>query len=161
MKRIALTMISHDLVRDKETLTGLSAVLRWFPPPQAARIVLEIARSAVLKDRLNLAAVAAARVLASPDSDDRMKLRARLYQGAARTMMDAYDKGVSELSEVDPVELGAADRSLLGAALETARRVHRYSEIRTVDVASVGGSSPTIDAASEALAEARSVEAEN
>jgi chemotaxis protein MotC len=160
MKKLEFWIVAYDLVRDKDSLDRLAPVLRWYPPTEATRIRLSIARAATLNGRLELADVAAERVLASTSATEAMKVRARLYQGAAKTLSDAYGDGTAELANIDPSTLDEADRDLLGAARETALRVHQFADVSSSAIAAETGGSPTIDAANSALSEAQTVLAE-
>jgi chemotaxis protein MotC len=86
-------------------------------------LFLAIARAALVNGKIAMTDVASDAALTLAEADSADEARARLYQGAVRTLTDQYDAGVAQLQAIDAKKLSKEDLALLAAARIVARRI--------------------------------------
>ncbi len=113
---LAVAVAKFDLCDNPADLAKFSALLELVEPEQARAFLLAVARASMLLGRLDVASLAARRVLkiAEPKSAD--AARAQLYDVISRFPAMAAGEADSAFAAIMPAKLSPADRDLFAAA---------------------------------------------
>jgi chemotaxis protein MotC len=126
---------------DPDRLARLESLLGGVEMRDRRQVYLMIAEAALMKGRAEMAAFAAAHAARLTEDDSAERERARLYEGAALIVTEAFERGLEMLGKVERSRLAVPDTAVLDAALAIATQVRRMPD------APVAGSAP--DAADE------------
>jgi chemotaxis protein MotC len=116
-----------------ERLAQLETILGGVGPIDRRDVYLTIAREALVKGRVGLAAFAAASAGRLADTGSVEEARAHVYQGAALVASDELAKGLEMLSGADRGRLAPADAALIDAGLAVADAVQRPAQAPETD----------------------------
>ncbi|QRE72652.1 chemotaxis protein MotC [Methylobacterium aquaticum] len=123
-QRFATALTRLDFDSDRARVDRLERMLDEIEPGERRDLYLLVARAGLDQGRRETATFAAERALSLAATDSEAAARARLYRAAALIVVDGrYEDGLEGLRAVDPAGLDAPDRTLLDAALSTARQI--------------------------------------
>lgn len=117
-----------DIAGNPQQLAQLDDLFTDLSADEQVRYYLLIARSCLIKGKVDLTHFAASRAesLAQPDSAEAS--RAQLYRGAASILTSDYAQGLAQLQSLDSTRLSATDRVLKDAALDLARQIRELPQ---------------------------------
>jgi chemotaxis protein MotC len=124
-QQFAAAIAGNVRASESDRLARLEAMLGGVGPAERRDVYLTIAKEALLKGKVGIAAFAAASAGKLVDAGSVEEARARVYEGAALVVSDRLDKGVEMLGEADRGKLAQADAALVDAGLAVADAVQR------------------------------------
>ena len=127
-QQFAAAIAGNVRASESDRLARLEAMLGGVGPAERRDVYLTIAKEALLKGKVGIAAFAAASAGKLADAGSVEEARARVYEGAALVVSDRLDKGVEMLGEADRGKLAQADAALVDAGLAVADAVQRAPE---------------------------------
>jgi chemotaxis protein MotC len=148
-QQFALAIAGHTDVVEPDRLARLERMLGGVAQSDRRELYLMIAKEAVAKGKMAMAKFAAANAGSLTEAASTDRERARLYEGAALIVTEAFDRGVEILSAVERSKLAETDASLLDAALSIAGQVRRMPATPDAEPLAAG------EVTGQALAQAR------
>jgi chemotaxis protein MotC len=124
-QQFAAAIAGNVRASESDRLARLEAMLGGVGPAERRDVYLTIAKEALLKGKVGIAAFAAASAGKLADAGSVEEARARVYEGAALVVSDRLDKGVEMLGEADRSKLAQTDAALVDAGLAVADAVQR------------------------------------
>lgn len=124
-QRFALSVARFSFVQRPDRFPRLVAVLDHLDRASQRALYLLIARTALVRGKTEMTALAADRVLALSDDDSAERVRARLYRAAARVATSAHSAAIAELEQIDKAKLSERDVELQTAALAIGLNVRK------------------------------------
>jgi chemotaxis protein MotC len=125
----AASLNSLGLTRDVAHVARIEIVTRELPVADQRKLYLMIARSAIIRGKVDVAAYAAQKALGLVTDAGRDEARSKLYLGASMIVTEKYDAGLAILQKVDKPRLSQSDVQLYDAALELAKALRKRAEI--------------------------------
>ena len=117
-----------DIAGNPQQLGQLDDLLSDLSANEQVRFYLLIARSSLIKGKIDLTRFAADRAVHLAKQDSAEGCRAKLYEGAASILTSDYDLGVAELQGVDSARLSVDENLLREAALDLARQIRELPQ---------------------------------
>jgi chemotaxis protein MotC len=149
-QQFAVAIAVHTDASEPDRLARLETMLGGVLRDDRREVYLTIAKEAVAKGKIEMAKFAAVNATRLTEDASAERERARLYEGAALIVTEAFERGVEILDALDRDKLAEADISLLDAALSIADQVRRMPNAPDAEPPAAAG-----EAASRALAQAR------
>jgi chemotaxis protein MotC len=153
-QRFAVALATNAMAAHPDRLARLVSMLSGTRAAERRDIYLTIAREALLRGRVELAAVAARNAVQLAEESGEDLERARLYEGATLIVSDAYDRGVEILGALERGRLSEQEGALLDVALSVAGQIRRMPaepEADAIPGESETGGSPGLERARKAL----------
>lgn len=127
-QQFAAAIAGNARASEPDRLARLEVILGGIGLAERRDVYLTIAKEALLKGKVGIAAFAAASAGKLADAGSAEEARARVYEGAALVVSDGLDKGVEMLGGADRSKLAQADVALVDAGLAVADAVQRPAE---------------------------------
>lgn len=124
-QRFALSVARFSFVQKTDRFPRLVAVLDHLDDASQRGLYLLIARTALLRGKVDVTNLAAERVTALSDERSSDHMRARLYRAAAGLVTDAHERSLVDLQQIDDGRLSEQDAELLAAARTLGRNVRK------------------------------------
>lgn len=158
-QRFALSVARFSFAQQADQFPRLVAVLDHLDRGSQRSLYLLIARTALLRGKIEMTDLAAERIAALTEDGSTDRARARLYRAAARVVTDGHEQALLDLQQLDVSRLPETDAELLAAALLLGRSVRKpMPEASTQREASAEGQTavrPRIDFSASAGAVSR------
>ena len=149
-QQFAVAIAVHTDAAEPDRLARLETMLGGVPRDDRRDVYLTIAKEAVAKGKIEMAKFAAVNATRLTEVASAERERARLYEGAALIVTEAFERGVEILDALDRDKLAETDTALLDAALSIADQVRRMPNAPDAEPPAAAG-----EVASRALAQAR------
>jgi chemotaxis protein MotC len=124
-QQFAVAIAGHTNAGEPGRLARLESILGGVEQTDRREVYLAIAGEAIAKGKVEMAKFAAAHARRLTEESSAERERARLYEGAALIVTEAFDRGVEMLGAVERSKLAETDTALLDAALAIAGQVRR------------------------------------
>jgi len=124
-QRFALSVARFSFAQQAERFWRLAAVLDHLDRASQRALYVLITRTALLRGKTEMAALAADRLIRLTDEGSPERARADFYRAAARLVTDGYDQALGDLQNARKDGLPNTDSELLGAALELGRNLRK------------------------------------
>ena len=124
-QRFALALTRFNLGLNESRFPRISAMIGELDHAGQLKLYLLISRTALVRGRLAMARLSAAKglVLSAEGSSERE--RAHFLHASARVLTDNYDEGLAELKALDKSKLPERDTPLFNAALDLALNMRK------------------------------------
>jgi chemotaxis protein MotC len=116
-QRFAMSVARFSFAQQTDRFPRLVAILDHLDRISQRDLYLLIARTALVRGKPEMAALAAKHVALLSDEGSPERLRAHLYHAAARVVTAEHSKAIAELEKIDRAKLSERDVELLTAAL--------------------------------------------
>jgi chemotaxis protein MotC len=124
-QRFALAVARFSFVQQPDRFPRLVAVIDNLDRASQRGLYLLIARTALLRGKVEMTDLAARRIVALTDEGSVDRTRAELYRAAGRVVTNANAEAIRELQQIDETQLSERDADLLTAALAMGRNVRK------------------------------------
>jgi chemotaxis protein MotC len=124
-QRFSLAIARFSFAQQTDRFPRLVAVLGQLDRASQRSLYLLIARTALLRGKLEMTDLAADRVMALTEEGSPERERARLYRATARLLTDTHEEALLDLRQIKTARLPERDAELLTAALTLGRNVRR------------------------------------
>jgi chemotaxis protein MotC len=124
-QRFAISVARFSFAQRPDRFPRLVAVLDHLDRISQRGLYLLIARTALVRGKTEMAALAAERVDALSDDGSPERLRARLYRAAARVVTSGHNQAITELEKIDRSKLSDRDAEIQAAALAIGLNVRK------------------------------------
>ena len=124
-QRFALSVARFSFVQQADRFPRLVAVLDHLDRASQRALYLLIARTALVRGKVDMTDLAAERIVAMTEVGSPERTRARLYRAAARVVTDGHEQALLDLQQIDASRLAEPDAELLAAALLLGRSVRK------------------------------------
>ncbi|MBO4223984.1 chemotaxis protein [Bradyrhizobium neotropicale] len=124
-QRLAVAVARFSFVQQSDRFPRLVALLDQLDDAGQRALYLLIARTALVRGKVEMADLAAERVLGLTDEGSSERERARFYRAAARVVTNAHDQALLDLQKIEVGRLPERDAELLKAALAVGRNVKK------------------------------------
>jgi chemotaxis protein MotC len=124
-QRFALAVARFSFAQQTDRFPRLVAVLDHLDRASQRTLYLLIARTALVRGKVEMTDVAAERVLALTEEGSSERERARLYRAAGRVVTEAHEEALLDLQKIEVGRLPERDAELLTAALTIGRNVRK------------------------------------
>jgi chemotaxis protein MotC len=161
-QRFALALTRFDLGMNERRFARISTMTGQLDEADQLKLYLLISRTALVRGRMAMAGLSAARALGLSADGSPERERAHFLHASARVLTDNYDEGLAELKAVDKSKLSERDVPLFNAALELALNVRKPRTPLKLEQAEPGAGDPPptparidLGSSTAALAQAR------
>lgn len=124
-QRFALSVARFSFAQRPDRFPRLVAVLDHLDRSSQRGLYLLIARTALVRGKTSMAALAAERAFFLSDESSPERLRAQLYHAAARVVTQGHSQAIAELEKIDKSKLSERDAELQAAALSIGLNVRK------------------------------------
>ena len=124
-QRFALAVARFSFAQQADRFPRLVAVLDYLDGSSQRTLYLLIARTALVRGKVEMTDVAAERLLALTEEGSSERERARLYRAAGRVVTAAHNEALLDLQKIEVARLPERDVELLTAALMLGRSVRK------------------------------------
>ena len=124
-QRFALSVARFSFAQQADRFPRLVAVLDHLDRASQRALYLLIARTALVRGKIDMTDLAADRVVALTEEGSPDQTRARLYRAAARVVTGSHEQALLDLQQIDGSRLPEQDAELLAAALVLGRNVRK------------------------------------
>jgi chemotaxis protein MotC len=124
-QRLALAVARFSLVQQPDRFPRLVALLDQLDGTGQRTLYLLIARTALVRGKVEMADLAAERLLGLTEEGSPERERARFYRAAARVVTDVHEEAFLDLQKIEVARLPERDAELLRAALAVGRNVRK------------------------------------
>ena len=124
-QRFALSVARFSFVQQADRFPRLVAVLEHLDRGSQRALYLLIARTALVRGKVEMTDLAAERIAALTEDGSADRTRARLYRSAARVVTAGHEQALADLKQIDASRLSEQDTELLNAALLLGRNVRK------------------------------------
>jgi chemotaxis protein MotC len=124
-QRFAPAVARFSFAQQTDRFPRLVAVLEHLDRVSQRTLYLLIARTALVRGKIEMADLAAERVLTLTEEGSPERARARFYRAAARLVTDAHEEALLDLQNIEVDRLPERDAELLTAALTIGRNVRK------------------------------------
>jgi chemotaxis protein MotC len=124
-QRFALAVARFSFAQQTDRFPRLAAVLGQLDRASQRALYLLIARTALIRGKMEMTDLAAERVVELTEEGSSERSRGRLYRATARLVTDAHEEALSELQKIEGSRLPKRDAELLAAALMLGRNVRK------------------------------------
>jgi chemotaxis protein MotC len=124
-QRLALAVARFSLVQQPDRFPRLVALLDQLDGTGQRTLYLLIARTALVRGKVEMADLAAERLLGLTEEGSPERERAWFYRAAARVVTDVHEEAFLDLQKIEVARLPERDAELLRAALAVGRNVRK------------------------------------
>jgi chemotaxis protein MotC len=124
-QRLAVAVARFSFAQQSDRFPRLVALLDQLDDAGQRALYLLIARTALVRGKVEMADLAAERVLGLTEEGSSERERARFYRAAARVVTNAHEEAFLDLQKIEVGRLPERDAELLRAALTVGRNVKR------------------------------------
>jgi chemotaxis protein MotC len=124
-QRFALSVARFSFAQQTDRFPRLVAVLGHLDRASQRALYLLIARTALVRGKLDMTDLAAERVLELTDEASPDRTRAHLYRATARLVTNGHAQALADLQQLDGSRLAEQDAEILAAALQLGRTVRK------------------------------------
>lgn len=125
IRSLAIAVSTNRYSTDPELMARLAALIDDLKPETRRQVYTAITEEGVIRGKVQLTALATAKVLelVPPTSQD--ALRMQLYEAAARVVTPDYETAYAKLQAIDRARLSPSDTQLLNNALALGRELRQ------------------------------------
>jgi chemotaxis protein MotC len=124
-QRLAVAVARFSFVQQSDRFPRLVALLDQLDDAGQRALYLLIARTALVRGKVEMADLAAEHVLGLTEEGSSERERARFYRAAARVVTNAHEQALLDLQKIEVGRLPERDAELLRAALAVGRNVKK------------------------------------
>jgi chemotaxis protein MotC len=129
IQRFAVAVATSKYADDERLFADLSSTLDALPSEQRRSAYVAIAGAGIVRGRIRLTRLTAAKLADFAKTDPTLGLRAKLYEAAVSLVTDKYDEAIVQLKSIDAAKLPLRDQGLLRAALKLAAQMHMPPQV--------------------------------